>query len=72
MFKGCYENRYGLASLSLTLMAFGSAWSGDLTLAPTGTLRAAYIAANVAQARRDPDTGSITGVAAEAFRSEQA
>ena len=65
MFKGCYENRYGLASLSLTLMAFGNAWSGDLTLAPTGTLRAAYIAANVAQARRDPDTGSITGVAAD-------
>ncbi|GAB7550168.1 transporter substrate-binding domain-containing protein [Cupriavidus sp. 8B] len=34
----------------------------DPTLAPSGTLRAAYIVANVAQARRDSTTGAITGV----------
>ena len=62
------SSRYVRAGLSLTLMAVGNAWSDDLTLAPTGTLRAAYIVANVAQARRDPKTGSITGVVADITR----
>jgi len=37
-------------------------------LAPTGTLRAAYIVANLAQARLDPGTGAITGVVADIAR----
>lgn len=40
----------------------------DLVLAPSGTLRTAYIVANVAQARRDPSTGAITGVVADISR----
>lgn len=42
--------------------------SADLTLAPSGAVRAAYIVANVAQARRDPQTGAITGVVADMTR----
>lgn len=46
-------------------MCGANAWCADPVLAPTGTLRAAYIAANVAQARRDPGTGTVTGVIAD-------
>lgn len=38
------------------------------TLAPTGTLRAAFIAGNPVQASVDPDTGEVTGPAAEMTR----
>jgi len=34
-------------------------------LAPTGTLRAAFLATNPMQGRVDPDTGEITGIAAD-------
>jgi len=37
-------------------------------LAPTGTLRAAYIVANLAQATRDPQTGVVSGAAADIAR----
>ena len=37
-------------------------------LAPTGTLRAAYIVANLAQARRDPATGVTSGVVVDLTR----
>ena len=37
-------------------------------VAPTGTLRAAYIVANLAQARRDPVTGVVSGVVADVTR----
>jgi polar amino acid transport system substrate-binding protein len=37
-------------------------------LAPTGTLRAAYLASNAAQAVRDPATGEVRGVAADLTR----
>jgi polar amino acid transport system substrate-binding protein len=49
-------------------MCAGSVNAADPVLAPTGTLRAAYIVANLAQARRDPDTGAITGVVADIAR----
>src|SRR6202043_2406155 len=42
--------------------------AADPVLAPTGTLRAAYIVANLAQARLDADTGAITGVVADLTR----
>ena len=42
--------------------------AAEPVLAPTGTLRAAYIVANLAQARRDPATGVVSGVAADITR----
>jgi polar amino acid transport system substrate-binding protein len=38
--------------------------AADSVIAPTGTLRAAYIVANVAQGQVDPATGAVTGVIA--------
>lgn len=49
----------------MSLLASTVAIAGDPVVAPTGTLRAAYIAANLAQARRDPTTGAVTGMAAD-------
>jgi polar amino acid transport system substrate-binding protein len=46
----------------------GGAGAADPVLAPTGTLRAAYIVANLAQARLDSRTGAITGVVADITR----
>src|SRR4026208_1226931 len=37
-------------------------------MAPTGTLRAAYLASNPAQAVRDPTTGEIRGASADVAR----
>jgi len=51
--------------LIVLLILAGQVHAADLTLAPTGTLRAAYIASNVAQARQDPATGTVTGVIAD-------
>jgi polar amino acid transport system substrate-binding protein len=48
-----------LVSLVLSLALIGS------DLAPTGTLRAAFIADNPVQGRVDPQTGAITGPAAD-------
>ena len=42
--------------------------AADPVLAPTGTLRAAYIVANLAQARVDPATGHVSGVIADIAR----
>src|SRR5437660_2377149 len=42
--------------------------AADPVLAANGTLRAAYIVANVAQARVDPATGTILGVIADISR----
>lgn len=56
------------ALLVLAAIPTGNATAADATLAPTGTLRAAYIVANVAQARHDPVTGTFTGVAADITR----
>ena len=54
-------------ALLLTLVA-GLVQAADPVLAPSGTLRAAYIVTNVAQARRDPATGSVSGVIADVSR----
>lgn len=62
------RRRYSCALLLLALIPFESAMAADLVLAPGGTLRAAYIVTNLAQARRDPDTGAITGVVADVAR----
>ena len=59
--------RYVSALLLLASMCAG-AKAADPVLAPTGTLRAAYIVANLAQARLDPNTGAITGVVADIAR----
>jgi polar amino acid transport system substrate-binding protein len=56
------------AALIFASMSAGPAKAADSALAPTGTLRAAYIVANLAQARLDPNTGAITGVAADIAR----
>src|SRR6266540_3902477 len=42
--------------------------AADPVLAPSGTLHAAYIAPNVAQARLDPGTGTVSGVIADIAR----
>lgn len=62
----------GVRSVS-ALLLFVSLYTGpvqaaDPVLAPTGTLRAAYIVANLAQARLDPGTGAITGAVADIAR----
>lgn len=50
---------------SPTLAADTSAASLRATLAPTGTLRAAFLGANPVQGRVDPTTGAITGPVAD-------
>jgi polar amino acid transport system substrate-binding protein len=54
--------------LPLSLLA-GTVMAAEPVLAPTGTLRAAYIVANLAQARRDPVTGVVSGVVADITRN---
>ena len=55
---------------ALTLLAFSAcaamAAAGDL--APTGTLRAAFLGTNPVQARTDPKTGEVTGPIADLVR----
>ena len=60
--------RHMFALLALILTLNDDAGAADPTLAPTGTLRAAYIVANLAQARLDSRTGAITGVVADLTR----
>jgi len=60
--------RHVSALLLFATMCAGPAKAADPVLAPTGTLRAAYIVANLAQARLDPNTGAITGVVADITR----
>src|SRR5260370_41441041 len=57
----------GLAGV-LGIVYACAAGAADPVLAPTGTLRAAYIVANLAQARLDSGTGAITGVVADITR----
>lgn len=52
----------GLLAAALSLPARAA------DLAPTGTLRAAYLGSNLAQARLDPATGTLTGPAADLAR----
>ena len=53
--------------LLLCLVA-GTVMAAEPVLAPTGRLRAAYIVANLAQARLDPATGVVSGVVADLTR----
>jgi polar amino acid transport system substrate-binding protein len=59
--------RRGLAAaLILLFVSGGSSLAGDL--APTGTLRAVYLANNPAQGVRDPASGEIRGASADLAR----
>jgi polar amino acid transport system substrate-binding protein len=58
---------HALLLLLLVLLA-GPLKAADPVLAPSGTLRAAYIVTNVAQARLDPATGNVSGVIADVAR----
>lgn len=60
--------RHMFTLLALVLTLNDGAGAADPVLAPTGTLRAAYIVANLAQARLDSGTGAITGVVADLTR----
>jgi polar amino acid transport system substrate-binding protein len=60
--------RHIFALLPVVLTLNDGAGAADPVLAPTGTLRAAYIVANLAQARLDSNTGAITGVVADITR----
>ena len=60
--------RHIFALLPVVLALNDGAGAADPVLAPTGTLRAAYIVANLAQARLDAGTGAITGVVADLTR----
>src|SRR3954447_20343366 len=65
---GLNLDRQKRALLLFVLILAGPARAADPVLAPTGTLRAAYIVTNLAQARLDPGTGAITGVVADIAR----
>ena len=54
--------------LLLLLLALGVPLLGAGQLAPTGTLRAAFLATNPVQARIDPQTGAISGPVADLAR----
>ena len=60
--------RHIFALLAVVLTLSDGAGAANPVLAPTGTLRAAYIVANLAQARLDAGTGAITGVVADLTR----
>ena len=62
-------SRWHLPAIAfLIFLLAGHAMAADAVLAPTGTLRAVYIVANLAQARLDPQTGNVTGVVADITR----
>ena len=61
-----WRNIFALLAVVLTLS--DGAGAANPVLTPTGTLRAAYIVANLAQARLDAGTGAVTGVVADLTR----
>ena len=63
----CMARLIAFFPLLLSLLA-GTVMAAEPILAPTGQLRAAYIVANLAQARRDPATGVVSGVVADLTR----
>lgn len=60
--------RRTLIVLVLVLALSDGAGAADPVLAPRGTLRAAYIVTNLAQAKLDSGTGMVTGVVADIAR----
>ena len=65
--QGTNACRRATVAVLLSLLT-GTVMAAEPVVAPTGTLRAAYIVANLAQARRDPATGVVSGVAADLTR----
>jgi polar amino acid transport system substrate-binding protein len=65
--NGSHARRRVTFAALLSLLT-GTTMAAEPVLAPTGTLRAAYIVANLAQARRDPVTGVVSGVVADITR----
>ena len=59
-------HRRTIGILGPLLIAAGPALAGDL--APTGTLRAVFLASNPAQAVRDPASGEFRGASADLAR----
>jgi polar amino acid transport system substrate-binding protein len=60
--------RRTLIVLALVFTLNNGAGAVDPVLAPTGTLRAAYIVTNLAQAKLDSGTGTVTGAVADIAR----
>src|SRR5919108_340998 len=58
--------RFRLVMIAAALAGGPAAMAGDF--APGGTLRAAYLGTNPAQAMRDPATGEVRGVAYDLAR----
>jgi hypothetical protein len=56
--RGVFMKAIGSAGFLIAGIAIAYA---QADLAPTGTLRAAYLATNPAQAIRDPHTGEVRG-----------
>jgi polar amino acid transport system substrate-binding protein len=61
-------NMHRLFAPLLILASTGVGRSAQPTVAPTGTLRAAYLANNPAQARTDSQTGALRGVVVDLVR----
>lgn len=62
--------RAACAGLALAALAMiPAARAADAALAPTGVLRAVYLNGNPAQAERNPQTGEVSGVAADLARA---
>src|SRR2546430_8569014 len=57
---------FGLVMIAAGVACASSAMAGDI--APGGTLRAAYLGTNPAQAMRDPATGEVRGPAYDLAR----
>src|SRR3984893_7247800 len=68
---GCLSSKRrimkGLGSAGFLIAGIAIAYA-QADLAPTGTLRAAYLATNPAQAIRDPHTGEVRGVSFDLAR----
>ena len=57
-----------LLAAAAVVCAGGSSACAQADLAPTGTLRAAYLATNPAQAMKDPQTGELRGASLDLAR----
>ena len=57
-----------LLAAAAVVCAGGSSACAQADLAPTGTLRAAYLATNPAQAMKDPWTGELRGASLDLAR----
>ena len=61
---------FRLVMIAAGVACASSAMAGDI--APGGTLRAAYLGTNPAQAMRDPATGEVRGAAYDGFSGAKA